>query len=61
MSVRDINKVIIVTNGLTGQVVDTIKLDNYSSTSVLCMLEDLMSRYILDNEQGLIVKVGYNN
>lgn len=61
MSVRDINKVIIVTNGLTGQVVDTIKLDNYSSTSVLCMLEDLMSRYILDNEQGLIIKVGYNN
>lgn len=61
MSVRDINKILIISDTLNGEIIDSIKIDNYNQNTINCMIEDIVDRYCFDNEHGFMVKVGYNN
>jgi len=61
MSVKDYNKTIIVIDAMTGDIIEQIDRVKYSGTTLDLMLQDLFNDYVLLNERGLIIKIGYKN
>lgn len=61
MSIKDYNKTIIVSDTLNGDVITTIDRTMFSDTTLLSIFKDLLSEYVLDNEHGIMFKVGYKN
>lgn len=58
MSVRDLNKVIIISDAMTGRVLLTLDFDDYST---LESAQDLIADKVyqlIDNEDGAIIKIG---
>lgn len=58
MSVKNLNKVIIISSALTGKVLLNIDYDDYST---LGCAQDLIANKIyqlIDNDEGAIVKIG---
>lgn len=61
MSVKDLNKVIIVSSALTGQVIIQLDYDDYiNSNSCVDYLTYKLSE-LIENEQGAIIKIGYKS
>lgn len=61
MSVRDINKTIIVINALTGEIITEINKDLFTVSTISSILEDLVYDNVLRNENGIIIKNGYKS
>lgn len=58
MSVKDLNKVIIISSAMTGKVLLTIDYDDYSS---LACAQDFIANKVyqlIDDEEGAIIKIG---
>ena len=60
MSVRDLNKIIIVSDALNGNIIDTIDRGLYEDGVSLTMIMKLIDND-LENEHGLVIKHGYKN
>lgn len=61
MSIKDYNKTIIISDTLNGDIITTIDRTMFSDTTLLSIFKDLLSEYVLDNEHGIMFKVGYKN
>lgn len=59
MSIRDYNKMIVITDCMTGKVIQQLDYELYSTHAITSVVEDIMDRYVFDNEHGISVKVGY--
>lgn len=60
MSIRDLNKQIIVSDCLNGQIVTTIDLGLYDKRTCLAMLQNIIYNDF-ENEHGIMIKFGYKN
>lgn len=60
MGIRDLNKVIIITDCLTGEVITTIDKSLYDLNCVKYMIGELFARDF-DNENGIMIKYGYKS
>lgn len=58
MSVKDINKVIIISSAMTGKVLLTIDYDDYQSLDSASDLVADKVYQLIDSEDGAIVKIG---
>lgn len=63
MSVKDLNKSIIISNATTGQVIlNELMYDGYfSSETIDCMIKDIINNLVWDNEMGVLIKIGYKS
>lgn len=61
MSVKDLNKVIIISDALNGQIIDNIDLSIYRPSTIDIMIQNIIDSFIYDNEHGLLIKIGYKN
>lgn len=61
MSVRDLNKCIIISDALTGEIIDNIDQEVYEIDTICNMVRDVFFNYTINNEHGILVKVGYKN
>lgn len=61
MSIRDYNKVLIITNEFDGSIIDTIQLRNYDKMTIRYMIMDLFEKYVLNNDYNISIKFGYKN
>lgn len=61
MSIKDLNKVVILSSGLTGDVV--LQIDFEDVVNSRCGEDYLDSKIydLISNEQGCIIRVGYKN
>lgn len=58
MSVKDLNKVIIISSALTGKVLLTVDYDDYSSLpSARDFIMDKVYQ-LIDEDEGAIIKIG---
>ena len=60
MGIRDLNKVIIVSDALNGNIIDTIDRGLYEDIVSLTMIMKLIDND-MENEHGIIIKHGYKN
>lgn len=60
MSVKDLNKVIIISDCLNGEIVTTIDKTLYDRDCISYMISQLFDRDF-DDEHGLMIKYGYKN
>lgn len=60
MSVRDLNKAIIISDCTNGQIITTIDLSLYEKSTVLAMILDLLKNDF-ENERGLLIKHGFKS
>lgn len=60
MSVKDINKKIIISDCLTGNIITDIDKDLYDADCIAYMISQLFLRDYHD-EHGLLIKYGYKN
>lgn len=63
MSVKDLNKSIIISNATTGQVIlNELMYDGYfSSETIDSMIKDIINNLVWDNEMGVLIKIGYKS
>ena len=61
MSVKDIQKSLIITDGLTGDIIFVIDIDKFSKSTLISIIIDIIDNYIFSNEHGILIKVGYKN
>lgn len=61
MSVKDINKSLIISDCITGEVIDVIPYDLYNEITIKEMLYDIYYEYVVRNEHGYMVKYGYKS
>lgn len=61
MSIRDYNKVIIMENGTTGEILDTVKIGQYNYGTLNGMVMDLFYKTVIEDNHTLMLKVGYKN
>lgn len=61
MSVRDLNKCIIISDALNGEIIDNINQEIYEDVTICDMVRDIFYNYVIENEHGLLIKVGYKN
>lgn len=61
MSVKDLNKSIIISNATTGQIILSEIMYNgrFSTSTIDNMIKDIIDNFVWDNEQGVLIKVGY--
>lgn len=60
MGIKDLNKVIIITDCLTGQVITTIDKTMYDIDCLQYMIGQIFKNDF-DNENGIMIKYGYKN
>lgn len=60
MSVKDLNKVIIISDCFNGEVITTIDKTLYDRDCLSYMISQLFDNDF-DNEHGLMIKYGYKN
>lgn len=53
--------VISVCDALNGQIIDTFKTGTYNMGTIERCITDLFYRYVVDNQHGLIIKIGSND
>lgn len=54
--------VISVCDALNGQVIDTFKTGVYNMGTIERCMTDLFYKYVVDNQHGLLIKIGsYDN
>lgn len=60
MSVKDLNKAIIVSNALNGEILlsEIIYDGKYATNTIDKMIQDLINKYVWENEQGVLIKIG---
>lgn len=49
---------ISLTDALTGQVIDTFNTNTYNMGTIERCVVDLFYRFVVDNQRGLIIKIG---
>lgn len=59
MSVKDLNKSIIISNATTGQIILSEIMYNgrFSTSTIDSMIQDIINDFVWDNEQGVLIKV----
>lgn len=60
MSIKDLNKTIIITDGLTGEIITTIDKTLYDLTCLKYMIGEIFS-HDYNDEHGIYIKYGYKN
>lgn len=58
MSVRNNNFCISVCDSLNGKIIDTFSYDTYNIGTIERCITDLFYKYVVDNQHGLIIRVG---
>ena len=61
MSVRDLNKVIILSSALTGEVIFQIDFDDYFNCNGGYDLFNYKVSELIDNEEGASIKIGFKS
>lgn len=59
MSVKDLNKRIIVTDSINGEVLFSYDPEMFTSDTQVGIITNLYFDYVLGCEHGLLIKVGY--
>lgn len=60
MSVKDYYKVLQIIDALTGEVIETIKIRNYTKDTISNMVNDLINIDINQKHHGLLIKEAIN-
>ena len=58
MSVRDNNKSIIITDALTGHVLQVLDFSTLSYDSITNVINDFTYRFVYEDEHGIMIRVG---
>ena len=58
MSVKDINKVVVVSSALTGEIIDVIKCRRLMKETIAEHIRDLFYYDMINSEEGLLIKFG---
>lgn len=64
MSVVGYNRdgyVISVCDALNGQLIDTFRTSTYNMGTIERCFTDLFYKYVVDNQHGLLIKIGSND
>lgn len=61
MSIRDNNRVIIIEDGTTGEILDTINIGTYNFGTINSMIMDLFYKTLIENHHSITIKEGYKN
>lgn len=58
MSIKDYNKSITIMDATTGDIIDTIVLNHYSYTTIVCIINDIFLDDFNGNQHGILIKFG---